>query len=451
MVAIRGTKPIELIAEQPSQGASSNNNHSVDRRERAVKSCSNWNSALLHGRRTRGPQWDYPTASYHVSKGSKEYYKGVTRIHTDQPTPNPQPRLTLPDRHPLSFQQDPSDQPFQNRPIIRHSSQGSNHGRAMANSVQYPIHPTHLQLVANQQQQQQQQAFNNAPNLIPSPHFQQPGSALTLFLVICPPPLLCPPHNLSARVNPIQVSFILRIVTSMTSDKKNKPLGSYHNPNNNPQQQQQQPIERSHSTQLPPSFSPAPYQVSAPGGPTERIESPTHSQTQGSPVPAHGGNAGIESTTTTTNRKIYPIPPPFSQRPSTPGPLQAPLPPIGGQVFQPIIHPGYQSSNPSQQLPISISSQARFNLQQQQQPKPHILPPPPPSNNPTQSPHLDPIQFNPAYMTQQQQQFNNNNNGSVGSPNPSTNLSRSSVHHLHPPPPNSQFYSNLAPIPDPNL
>ncbi|EFP87650.1 hypothetical protein PGT21_027248 [Puccinia graminis f. sp. tritici] len=192
MVAVK-RKVLDVIAD-PAPASSSNSLHSnsLDRRTKAIRSCSNWNSALLHGRRTRGPQWDYATASYHVSKGSTEYYKGVTRIESGESNPtatsnpssapnhyalNPssqfppgfQSRATLniqvsghPHQHPHTFQQDPEQ--FQNR-LIRHSSQhsqGSSHGRPMGNPAQptpYSIHPAHLQLAG-----MPQQAFNNLPN-----------------------------------------------------------------------------------------------------------------------------------------------------------------------------------------------------------------------------------------------------------------------------------------------
>lgn len=83
MVGVK-RKAMEVIAESgPVSSSNSLNSTSIDRRTKAIRSCSNWNSALLHGRRTRGPQWDYATASYHVSKGSAEYFKGVTRIQSD--------------------------------------------------------------------------------------------------------------------------------------------------------------------------------------------------------------------------------------------------------------------------------------------------------------------------------------------------------------------------------
>ncbi|EGG01211.1 uncharacterized protein MELLADRAFT_111223 [Melampsora larici-populina 98AG31] len=51
-----------------------------DRKLRALKNCSKWNSALLQGRRSRGPQWDYSTASYHIPRNSIAYLTGVTPL-----------------------------------------------------------------------------------------------------------------------------------------------------------------------------------------------------------------------------------------------------------------------------------------------------------------------------------------------------------------------------------
>jgi hypothetical protein len=53
MVGVK-RKVVNIIAD-PSHPSSANSLHSnsIDRRTKAVRSCSNWNSALLHGRRTR--------------------------------------------------------------------------------------------------------------------------------------------------------------------------------------------------------------------------------------------------------------------------------------------------------------------------------------------------------------------------------------------------------------
>ncbi|KAK4055926.1 hypothetical protein OIO90_002919 [Microbotryomycetes sp. JL221] len=47
---------------------------------RAAQNASDWNRLLGWVRDARGPQWDYATASYHVKRGSHEYFSGVTKL-----------------------------------------------------------------------------------------------------------------------------------------------------------------------------------------------------------------------------------------------------------------------------------------------------------------------------------------------------------------------------------
>ncbi|WAR55571.1 hypothetical protein PtB15_6B312 [Puccinia triticina] len=279
----------ELIAEHPPATA---NPHGLDRRTKAIRSCSSWNSALLHGRRTRGPQWDYATASYHVSQRSAEYYRGVTPIHpilhtpaslSTSPTASSQlpsrPLIQPPDRHHHQHHhhlhpQD-GDQPA-SRPT-RLPSQGAR----PTNPAYPPVHhPAHLQ---HPHGEIKPAIFPPPPNLT---HFQHPAG-------ISPPSA---PHP------------IPRHMSTTPSSQAPERKGEHH-----PGAYQQQP----HS-----AFSPAPYHPSVPGGyekpAGERAGSPGQPPPGPSPAPHHQHHAGGEGAGG-ASRKLYPSSHPFSQqRPSTP-------------------------------------------------------------------------------------------------------------------------------------
>jgi len=48
-----------------------------EKRAKAQRSASEWNSLLRWARLARGPQWDFSTAIYMVDRGSAEYWQGV--------------------------------------------------------------------------------------------------------------------------------------------------------------------------------------------------------------------------------------------------------------------------------------------------------------------------------------------------------------------------------------
>ncbi|PLW21287.1 hypothetical protein PCANC_05061 [Puccinia coronata f. sp. avenae] len=143
MVGVK-RKVVNIIAD-PSHPSSANSLHSnsIDRRTKAVRSCSNWNSALLHGRRTRGPQWDYATASYHVSKGSAEYYKGVTRIQSsNQLNPNPARTSSTAAQHPSASSNHYGLNSSSSQFNLNHQNHLKNGSINPTPSHAYNLHPT---------------------------------------------------------------------------------------------------------------------------------------------------------------------------------------------------------------------------------------------------------------------------------------------------------------------
>ncbi|KAH9823561.1 hypothetical protein DFH28DRAFT_1216997 [Melampsora americana] len=148
---------------QPQPQQQQQQQQQSDRRLRLLKNCSKWNSALLLGRRTRGPQWDYSTGSYHINKNSITYLTGVTPIinSTNQPssstTTSSSSYITSTSTH-LNSNQLIRSSSRSNHPIINPQSHPSQSN---------PSHPTH----SSQSQSNHQSKFNsfNHPtlNLIP--------------------------------------------------------------------------------------------------------------------------------------------------------------------------------------------------------------------------------------------------------------------------------------------
>lgn len=138
-----------------------------DRKLRALKNCSKWNSALLQGRRSRGPQWDYSTASYHIAKNSIAYFTGVTPLDQSNSS-DVNPSSSTSTTHSLSIQphqlnhNSHLNQHFQKQPLP-YLSQASS-------SQSHPINSTSAQLTRSS-------SFHQPalrPPQIPSPHPSHP-------------------------------------------------------------------------------------------------------------------------------------------------------------------------------------------------------------------------------------------------------------------------------------
>ncbi|KAI8460230.1 hypothetical protein BY996DRAFT_6742571 [Phakopsora pachyrhizi] len=197
-----------VIADPSSLSTISSSFHStlVDRRIKAIKSCGNWNSALLNGRRSRGPQWDFATASYHVPRNSLEYFTGVTRIDSEDDgsltkTPagsnpsssmssniqKPQPMyLTSSNQaqerhmHSLNQQRQAPHDINMNSPRRPPSQQRTNHVRNFSSTTQGPYSSSLGHFPTPGSSDMPSQSFPGAPNSIIPPSLPDPKSMVFL-------------------------------------------------------------------------------------------------------------------------------------------------------------------------------------------------------------------------------------------------------------------------------